>query len=218
VPKRASDDLQRQEHAAWRLLEAVRELFPQKFNELEDLRGVYDAFEEEEKLDDHVRRWTKQNRISCDAVNKAAYEFADGRNGPTPITLALSTDKINLLAAVKGSVQISDSIKSKEGLSAIEADPLTETLEDFVARATTHYHRKRSFLERSGFTRIRRDFDHFRYLALHRVGGYTWEQITDGWNRVPGVTNRNLKTIAGEAAKIAKLLGLAPGKRGRPAQ
>ena len=155
---------QRREHAARTLLKAFRELFPQRFAELEHLRGVYDTFEreQEEELHYQVWRWTKQNGIACDAVNNAAYEFAEGSEGDTRVT-------------------ISDSIKAEEGLSAIEAEPLDETLNEFLTRAKQHYHRKRSFLERYGHTRIRkRAHDHFRYLAVHRVGGYTWEEIAQG--------------------------------------
>lgn len=216
----------RREHAAWKLLEAVRELFPLKFAELEDLRGVYDTFEreEEEELDYQVWCWTKDKRIACDAVNKAAYEFAEGRNVPVPATLVLSTDTINLFAPPPRD-RISDSIKVKERLAAIEANPLDETLKEFLTRATDHYHRKREFLKQWGYERIhKREYDHFRYLAVHRVGGYTWAEIAEGRAFVEGAggklqplkfPSRDLKTIAGEAAKIAKLLGMAPGKRGR---
>lgn len=116
---------------------------------------------------------------------------------------------------------MSESIKAEYGLSAIEADPLHETLKEFIARAKDHYHRKRIFLEGMGEIRVRkRERDHFRYLAVHRVGGYTWKAIKEGHalnedGQAFKFASKDLKTIAGEAAKIGKLLGLAPGKRGR---
>lgn len=224
TPKRVGlNVLQRRERAAWSILDAVRELFPQKFAALEDLRSMYDTFEreEEEELYDQVWLWTEQNRISCDAVNKAALEVAEGRNGPPPTMLVLTTDKIRLGRANPGSVEISDSLKTREGLSAIEADPLHETLDEFLIRAKEHYHRKREFLKRHGFERIRkRESDHFRYLVVHRIGGYTWDEIKEckalGEDGKPFTfPSKSLKTIAGEAGKLAKLLGLAPGRRGR---
>ena len=212
----------RREHAAWKLLDAVRELFPQKFAELEDLRGVYNTFEreEEEELDYQVWRWTTEKRISCDAVNKAAYEFAEGRNGPVPVTLVLGTDTINLVADPPRD-RMSESIKANEGLQAIEACPLDETLEEFIARATGHYRRKRDFLKGHGFERIRkRESDHFSYLAVHRVADYSWQEIAKGkalneHGEPFTFPAKDVKTIAGEAQKIATLLGLPPGKRGR---
>ena len=207
-PKPVVADLrQRREHAAWKLLEAVRELFPQKFAELEELKedvrcGVYDILdcEQEEKLDYQVWRWTERNGISCDAVKSAAYEFAKFANSdldPVP-TFDFSA------------------IEGEFGLSPVSADPLRETLDEFQIRAKAHYLRKRKFLNQLGHPRIpKHEQDHFRYLAFHRVGGYTWQLITETWNQVPNTTKRDLKTVAGEARKIAKLLGLVPSKRGR---
>src|SRR5688572_16183499 len=93
-----------QEQLAWELLVAVRELYPEKIEELleigsaldvENLRQNFDfrffkslkpAFE---PLDKHVTDWVRANGIECAAMTDAARRFVLGETGPREVTIAL---------------------------------------------------------------------------------------------------------------------------------
>jgi hypothetical protein len=97
-------------------------------------------------------------------------------------------------------------------------DPLRETLDEFLDRARQHYRETKTFYEQHGFTRapVKREVDHFRYLAAHLVGGYSWAQLADGDTPL-NLPVKSEKTIAGEARKAAALIRLSlrpvPGPR-----
>jgi hypothetical protein len=220
-----TDHWQRQEAAAWELLYAVCELFPEKFAELERIGDdLHDerrrmAFAEDEAGNDFdapgtlpekfqkcVREWTEKIGISCDAVNVAATRYTAGEDGPLDgrLTKAFHAN--------------GDPVDTTP---AIHANPFDETIDEFVARAKRHYndvcalHRKNGRYKKGPF---KREHDHFRYLAARLVGRREWREIARDHSQLGVTTRRSSKTVAGEASKIADLLkiSLPPGTPGRP--
>lgn len=186
-----------QEEAAWDLLTAVREMFPGRFAELtalwadlsDDLGevGFGDLYC---SLADSVDQWTSRNRISCPAVDEVATSMAAG-------------------------FRPAEVLAGTEGLPPIRANPFGETLEEFLDRARQHYNKVRRSFEARGFKRqVKREYDHFRYLAAHLIGKYSWAEIARG-DAPFELPRKSSKTIAGEARKAAQLVGLClPNKPG----
>jgi hypothetical protein len=67
-------------------------------------------------------------------------------------------------------------------LRVMPASPVTETLDEFLARARHHYRETETWLRARGMTDrpIKRELDHFRYLAVHLIGGHSWAEIAAG--------------------------------------
>jgi hypothetical protein len=215
-------------------LDAVRELFPEKFAEVEVIRGdLRDAFRRGEVSDPRlstpdtlpepvqkrIHLWAKTNGISCDAVEKMAALIVAGDTRPPTVTVELSDAKGNPFFEIK------DTKGDRRNVLLIRADPFCETLEQFIVRARAHYKQACGFYQKLGY-KIgpgKRERDHFRYLAAHLVGGYSWAQLA------PGNTPLNLpvgaeRSIAEGARETARLIGLPmrttpgprPGTRLRP--
>ena len=80
------------ERAAWELLFAIRELFPQVFEELEEIRDQFEhayaggAFEDSASADaalaEDVEEWTARHHIACPAVDAVALDIAKGAKRP----------------------------------------------------------------------------------------------------------------------------------------
>lgn len=201
-----------QELAAWELLAAVRDLFPDRFAELRALRdwleddSVNDRGGEDDTADAdefrrRVREWTSKNNVSCSAVDRVAAEIAVGNTGPEPV--------LTEVRHVGG--------ESIDTTPPIHAKPFDETLNEFVDRARMHYNEVRgSFLER-GFKKrpAKREHDHFRYLVAHLIGGYSWAAIERNYAQLK-VSKKSPKTIAGEARKTARLIGIDLSKKPGP--
>jgi hypothetical protein len=188
------------DNAAWDLLTAVRELFPEEFARLEDLRVLPEA-----DRDRHVREWTRHHGISCRSVDRMADWFVHGENAP-PET-------------VTGFI-LADNGELVDAPSMPAASPFDETLKEFLARARKHYQEVRDWYQERGYKGqpVKRELDHFRYLAAYLVGGHAWaEMARGGIDRLKDVQIRSANTIAGEARKAAGLIGLSlsgkPGPR-----
>lgn len=211
--------------AAWDLLDAVRELFPEKFAELEVMRDdLHDEFRRGEVLDprsytpdtlpeplqERIHLWAKSNRISCDAVEKMAALIVAGDTRPPMINLELNDNNGNPVFTIQ------DAKGNHQNVLLIRADPLAETLDEFVVRAKAHYNQVCAFYQKLGFKRgpLKRERDHYLYLAANRVGRYTWAQLEDGKTPL-NLPTRAPGSIANEVHKTAKFIGL-PLKRGRP--
>jgi len=208
-----SDDA---EQYAWVLLLKVSRLFPRQFAELTALESTaYDdailgdddsdqlegPLAYDEKRLAAVLEWTRRHRVSCPAVDAVASEIAVGTRHPRPA---------NSSHFVKAGKLVVDT-------PSIHAQPFAESLEDFLGRAREHYLASFLTFEKHGY-RVRkpkRTMDHFGHLAAHLVGSYTWIDIATGKTGLALPTG-DPKTIAGEAIKAARLIGLPAGKPGRP--
>jgi hypothetical protein len=188
-----------QEDAAWDLLDAVGELFPEAFYEL----GPEDAPDDVvDQLDDgqllaSIEEWTLRHRLACPAVDSVALQIAFGREPSLPMMVMRDGKRVQP--------------------PSITAWPAHETIDEFLGRAKRHYNSVRQdFLQRGYKPRpIKRERDHFRYLAAHLVGGYSWAEIARGKTPFTFSATRDAKTIAGEARKAARLVGISlSSKRG----
>jgi hypothetical protein len=211
------------EQAAWELLYAVQDLFPERIQGLRDLgeRLASDYNGEADESDDHnkqvedqftraVRDWAATNRISCAAVDDAAAKYVGG------------TPSVDVF--VDADVDDPDFI---DRTPSITAGPYNETRQEFLKRAGKYYDDLAQRYVEQGATRgpVKRDGgDHFRYLAAHLVGGFSFADIAGDPARF-SVAAASKKTVAGEARKTARLIGLAlrtvpgprPGSRSRRA-
>jgi hypothetical protein len=210
----------RAQDAAWQFLDAVRELFPRKIEELTTLgescvdnavEALGSDLDEDDPLlcdgqpfgplADVLRRcvheWTLKCGISCSAVDEVATRIVLGHTGPEP---ALT----KLLDAIG---------KPLPEPSPIQASPLNETLDTFLQRAREHYKEVADFYIKRGLKKgpIKRKSDHFLWLAAYLVGGYSWAEIA----RL-GLRGKSEKTVAGEARKVASLIGIRLGNRPGP--
>lgn len=187
------------EDAAWELLDAVSDLFPERFAELEalGLDPAYDDLEDRygeqyDDLGDRVSDWTLQNGISCSAVNEVATRIAAGEQTPG-FWFTIPTEEP----------------------PTIHADPSRETRSEFLDRAGRHYDEMVTHYSEQGFRKrpIKRERDHFRWLAAQLVGRQTCAEIAERDDLNP--LNLSEKTIAGEARKVAGLIGISmPSTRG----
>lgn len=198
-----------QSAAASDLLTAVGELFPERFDELLAF-GRDPAYHEldtpfgklYDDLYDSVTLWTRENQISCSAVDEVATCIAAG------------------LAPLRDSAPMFERNKKGDlvriGPPPIHAEPFRETLDEFLDRARRHYKEVREAFKHRSYTErpVKRELDHFRYLAAHLIGGHSWEAIARG--RTPfHFPTKSAKTVAGEARKAARLVGISlPNKPG----
>jgi hypothetical protein len=196
-----------EEDAAWEFLEAVRDLFPKRFAELQEL-GSDPAYDNADDLGmryseawndlhDHVHEWTSKNRISCDAVDDVVTQIASGHQ-----TFKLFTEV---------DVPIAEP-------PPIRARPFDQTREEFLREANEYFTKVHELYKQLGYKKapVKRKPEHFRYLAANLIGGYSWAQIADGRNSL-GLRAKSEKTVAGEARKAAHLVGIrlrnTPGPR-----
>jgi hypothetical protein len=152
-----------------------------------------------ENLLDSVTTWTAANRIASPAVDRVASYVIGGFGIPQDTPPGVR------------------SARASRPLP-FQADPFRETVDEFLTRARRHYSDVRKAFERQGFRLrpVKRERDHFRFLAAHLVGGFSWEQIARGETSL-GLAVKSSKTVAGEARKAAALAGIAlttkPGPR-----
>jgi hypothetical protein len=205
--------------AAWELLLAVKELFPERIDQLvlqireltrgQNLPVLRDRFEWrfEDQAEDAtiatiercVNEWTATNHISSPEVEMAAARLALGFSKPD-------------IARVIGTT---DDEGNEIDPPALTAYPFDETKEEFLKRAAKYFDEVVQFYRSEPKRRpIKRDVVHFKDLVAYLVGGYSWAEIAHG--KTPfGLPRRSEKTVAGEARKTAALLGLAlPTRRG----
>jgi hypothetical protein len=203
-----STSLQLEENAAWELLDAVRELFPEKFAELDAIgyeaydKGVYSPVELPDDLKERVWNWTEENGIACDAVDDVALRFAGGMDWPRR-----SLTKVRTASG-----------EPVDTTPSIHANPFDETLDEFVARAKRHYNEATALFRNQGYKKgpfKHQESDHFRYLAAQRVGGYSLARIADGQTPL-NLPVKDQRTIAEGVRETAHLIGLPIGKPGRP--
>ena len=208
-----TDRWQRQEAAAWELLYAVRELFREKFAELEAIGnelhyemecGHHEGLDRgtlPEDVQKHVWEWTAKHGISCNAVDYTATRFTAGEDG------VLEGRLTSVFDANGDPVNTTPSI---------HANPFDETLHEFLARAREHYNEVCALFQKLGYKKgpSKRERDHFLYLAAHLVGGYSWAQIADGDTPFP-LPTKGANTVAEGAREAALLIGLRmPNKSG----
>lgn len=210
------------EQVAWQLLYAVRELFPERLAELRAV-GERAADEYIDELDENdrtnrevadrfrrgVHDWTSKNGMSCDAVNNAAAAYAVG-------------DAPSVHRYIDADIRDPDFV---DRTPSITARPYNETRQEFLTRATEYFERVvELYARKHGVKRgpVKREgTDHFRYLAAHLVGGHSFADIAREPDRFQLDAVVDQKTVAGEARKVARLIGLdlrlVPGPRpGRP--
>jgi hypothetical protein len=193
------------EIAAWDFLDAVRELFPDRFADLETqwlgLEGPDSAALNLDDLDETAAAWALENRISCDAVNAVLRQIVRGLDGEGTV------------------VRYFDKHLEEIKFPSITAAPTQETLDEFLSRARKQYKQIRNSFLKGGYRArpTKREADHFRYLAANLVGGYSWAQMARRETPFTFSASRAAKTIAGEARKAALLIGIAlptsPGPR-----
>jgi hypothetical protein len=204
------------EQAAWELLSAVRDLFPDRFLELRDFRDliplVYEGDADlndagiqasEARFWDAVCEWTSKNGIASEVVNRVAAERALGNTVGGGVTCGYLDEHGNEVEP-----------------PSLWVDPFTEEREDFLRRADRFYrevvefYRKRTGAKPPGA--VKRNLEHFRWLAAHLVGGCSFARIADGDNPF-GLSASSDKTVAGECGKLAALIGISmlvsPGPR-----
>lgn len=205
------------EQAAWALLYAVRELFPDRIAELRAVGNqaadeYIDELDENDKANQEaagrfrrgVQDWTSKNGMSCDAVNRAAAGYAVG-------------DTPSAGRYVDADINDPDFI---DRTPSITARPYNETRQEFLTRAAEYFeHVVQHYAAKHGVKRgpVKREGeDHFRYLAAHLVGQCSWAEIARQHARF-NVDATSAKTVAGEARKTARLIGLPlrakPGPR-----
>jgi hypothetical protein len=212
--------------AASAFLDAVCDMFPDRFAALEtlgrshledaEMRGSNSEDDDHflvygqpfgaayDGLHERVYEWTSENGISCAAVDKAATLNAAGQQVPDVFFIEVERlDKSgNPLPEQPPSIQVW---------------PFNETLEQFLERARRHYKEVLDWYGQRGFKKrpIKRESDHFRWLAAYLVGGRPWAQIAEDEDLNP--LRLSEKTIAGEARKVALLIGIplrnTPGPR-----
>jgi hypothetical protein len=193
----------------------VRDMFPKQWAKLQALADAYEKEVETSDVEDddpflhgvcagrvydglydRVHHWTCKNEISCPAVDAAATLLVVGWEGPEQLVYLGHHD------------------------DWIQARP-NETLDEFRERATQHYKEMHESYEQAGFVQgpVKREHMHFRYLAAYLVGQYQWARIARGQTPFEFPV-KSVTTIAGEARKAARLIGLhlrdKPGPRPNP--
>lgn len=170
---------------------AVQDLYPERFAALLSLRSVIDDAERSRL----AHQWVADNRLACRAVETAAHDIADGQDEPGETATA--------------TVWVDENRQVVKPPDPIQAMPRNETLEEFVERAREQYHRMRQWLQERGVKPrpVKRELDHFRYLAAHVIGGASWAQIARGDTGL-SLPRKDQKTVAGEARKAAAMVGL----------
>lgn len=159
-----------------------------------------------------VAAWTSAHHVACPAVNDVAAKIVGGCWGPEGAVIWT----VSLGGETGNPVEELDLL----GGRGIHAHPFEETFEEFLGRAGRHYKEVKTRLIKAGYQpqAVKRDRDHFRYLAAHLLGGYSFAEIADGetgFRLLP--SKKSPKTVAGEARKVAQLIGIelpkAPGPR-----
>jgi hypothetical protein len=199
--------------AAWEFLGAIEELFPSKYVGLLAIRkSMLDEFPapaespeeyqlEMDELQRRVDRWTASNGITSPIVEHAASDAVCGNKGPSA-----------------GFV-----LDDENEYGSIQAQPFSESLEQFLGRARRHYKEARSIAGNGNVIMGRTTLqpDHFRYLVAHLLGGCSFADMASGRTKF-NFRRKSAATVAAQARKVAKVLHLElptkPGpRRGRPA-
>jgi hypothetical protein len=233
---------QKSELAAWVFVDAAFKLFPELENELDascerELDGL-DPYElgpddpdEEAKLLEPLRsrvgEWAAQHRISSPLIEDVLLKRITSRRfsvaglrqtGPEPFVGVFVDADMNLLIDVK----------------PITANPMWETLDDFLRRARAHYNHIKQLhidLNLADDEDRPRQLEHFGYLAAHLIKGYSWAELGVFEDGLPPRVQLNLRrrspaAIASGARSVAGLLGIRlrklpgpqPGGRRHPAR
>jgi hypothetical protein len=211
------------QEAAWELLAAIKELFPDRFQEL---RGIGDRLVDESDPDveeDHpinveaanrfftaVAKWTKECRITSKIVNDVAADVAL-RKSIEPVFFRGYFDQHG---------------KHVEPPSLEDVDPHDEGREQFIERATRHYDALVEFYRdgtRDRLGVVKRDLQHFRYLAARLVGDYSWAELANQETPLglPKATESSISEGARQAAALVDIdwttkRGQRKGGRRRP--
>jgi hypothetical protein len=200
------DPARTQEQAAWELLCAIRDLYPERTALLraigEQLAEQYDEELAEDDLENlaaegrflqSVRDWTDANGITCESVNEAAKLWATKQSPEV---------------GLYGDVDFEDP-QGRGRTPSLTAYPFNETREEFVERAGRYYDEIRRTFDAAGVTSgpIKRNRDHFRYLAAHLVGRVSFAEISRSHETL-GIAAVAEKTVAGSAREVAQMLGL----------
>jgi hypothetical protein len=197
-------DIVRQQLAS-QLLSAVEELFPDRYQELTKLSGllpiVYegeDGYSDDELAAQNGRfwsavcEWTKKNRLSSEVVNHVAAQTAlENPVGSGIVFRFIDEDGKWFTPPV------------------LQVNPYEEGRDDFIRRAGRYYDDLAERCQRGGGLRgpVKRDLEHFKWLAARLVGDFTYARIADGDNGL-GLSAASEKTVAGECRKLATLLGI----------
>lgn len=208
------DPARTKEQAAWQLLYAICELFPERLKALREIGErfasayIHELPEEDPEnrqalsgFERAVDEWTEWNRIRCPTTIDAAREFACGGSPSAGLYLDAHFD-------ASGQLVIAD--------DGITAYPYNETRYEFLKKAGAYYDRLAERYMRDGATRgpVKRDLEHFRYLAAHLVGGYTWAELAYGDTPLQ-LPRGEQQSVADGARRVAKLIGiLLAGNRG----
>lgn len=201
------------EQAAWELLWAIKRLYPDRITPLRAIgHALRDAsdfdwvdsdpryVEPERTFEKAVEQWTVAQNVSCDAVDQAVKDFALGNTPSGGLTVGYIDERGREFRP-----------------PTLTAYPHTETREEFLAKADRYYNSVVEFYTRRGdtFGTVKRELEHFDWLAAHYVGGLSFSNIAKG--KTPfHFTGKSEKTVAGECRKLAALIGLPPRpRRGR---
>lgn len=206
------------EQAAWELLWAIDGLFPSKTRELRAIaqRLWSEAADEAEEHDPRnvaaserfvrsIRKWTLANKISSLAVDLAVEKWATDADQTCSGLYLLDEFDENGNLVRRG--------------PTLSAYPFNETREEFLEKAGKYYDEVVRLGEQRGAKAgaVKRDVDHFRWLAAHLVGGYSYADIADPERNRLGLSAQSEKTVAGECRKLATLIGISlpmsPGPR-----
>jgi hypothetical protein len=213
------------EMAARELFEVVRDLFPERFHELEAIADALDDFAWRDSdigdyydamhfppFRDRVLAWTHANRIACPSVNEVAGQIAAGEGIVRRMGRPL--DSIGL---IDGGVE---QVRHNFRRAAVRPRPFVETRTQFLKRASDLFDEVSRTLEGRGFKRRphKVQIHHFEWLAAHLVGDIPLVEFT----RKPPTLNGRLLRRGSESAvsegvhRAASLIGLALRKKPGP--
>ena len=166
------------EQVAWELMSAIRDLFPDRYKELRALGVQLEDEVDYERDDDNqeaevrflrgVQDWTSRYGVFCEAMNEAAAKCATGDTPDGGLYLDAHFDD-------KGHLVF-------RGTPSITAYPYNETRKEFLKRAGQYYDELASrYADQDGVKRgpVKRNRDHFRYLAAHLVDEKSYADIAD---------------------------------------
>jgi hypothetical protein len=195
------------EQAAFELLSAISRFFPDRINQLRDLgRRLHAEVDDEADADDPanadalnrfvrgVREWTTANNIASPTVDDAAEKWATGGIPDGGLYLVDDFDEnLNLIKRAP----------------SLQAYPFNETRDEFLEKAGKYYDEIVQLCVQKGskLGPVKRDVEHFRYLAAHLVGGYTWAEIAHGDTPLD-LSRATQQAVAEGARETAALLGI----------
>jgi hypothetical protein len=203
--------------ATFELFLAIRDLFPTEFAVLLELRDrhrseirTWDDEDEPDNTDVDARflagvtTWTSRYGLSSELLDYAFADFSAGNWPSRGLLWGIENADGNHVAP-----------------PFLHTDPSNETREEFQHRAglfhdkVAEWYRKRSGGDPPRL--VKRNLEHFRWLAAHLVGGMSYEDIAKSASESDqlGLSVQSPKTVAGECRKVAELIGISlPDKPG----